>query len=242
VAFIDDDAVAESVWIERLSQALQAQQSSVICTGRILPLSLDTEGQRLFESNGGLADGGVAPIELPLGIGEPWLKGLLPLVWWAATIGSGSNLTVHRRFALELGGFDEALDLGGDFAGGGDSDIIWRALETGSTVIYDPTVRVYHQHRADAKEAIDQIIRHHRGFMAFLAKAVNQTPGYRKISALAYLTWRLFKPGYRLSRRILGLDPLPAREILSMWRQSLLGLSDYPRRCREAEQRKKGPP
>lgn len=240
VAFIDDDAVAESVWIERLSLALMAQPSPAVCTGRILPLALDTEGQKLFEANGGLADGGTTPIELPQSRGEPWLRGLLPAVWWAATIGSGCNLTVHRRFALELGGFDEALDLGGDLAGGGDTDLIWRALETGSRVVYDPTVRVYHEHRGDAQEAIAQITRHHRTFMAFLAKAVEQTPGSRKMAVLAYLMWRLVKPGFRLARRTVGLDPLPARAIVRMWGQSVLGMSDYPGRCREAQLRKQG--
>jgi GT2 family glycosyltransferase len=240
IAFIDDDAVAESCWVQSLERAIGRHPDLVICTGRILPLFLETEGQRIFEANGGLTDAGTVPVRLPDDGTRGWSRRWLPNVWWAASLGGGCNMMVRRRAALELGGFDEALDLGADLPGGGDTEFIWRALESGAIVVYDPEVRVLHEHRKDRAAAVDQIIGHHRGLMAFLYKTVREGPMNRRTVPLAFMIWRYLKPAYRLLRRSVGRDPLTAKEILTLWRSSFSGPSDYARGNLEAARRRAG--
>ncbi|HZN96861.1 MAG TPA: hypothetical protein VFB61_03955, partial [Gemmatimonadales bacterium] len=55
---------------------------------------------------------------------------------------------------------------------------------------------------------------------------------------LAYLSWRLLKPGVRLVRRGLGRDPLPAGVLLRMWGNCFMGLSAYPLARRIARTRR----
>src|SRR5512144_2419002 len=52
VAFIDDDAVPEAGWLSHLVSEFE-DPSVMAVTGRIEPLSLDTQAERLFERLGG---------------------------------------------------------------------------------------------------------------------------------------------------------------------------------------------
>ena len=240
VAFTDDDAVADKEWIARIGQAFLEQPGAVVCTGRVDPLALETEGQRLFEANGGLASPGRERLRLPAD--EPRLgwRRYQPYVAWAARIGNGCNLAVRRDFALSLGGFDEALDLGAALPGGGDTDFLWRVLEAGGSVVYEPEALVRHEHRRERDAVVDQILGHQRGLIASLTKAVLRGRGRRRAPALAFLCWRLLKPGVRLVRRALGRDPLPASLLLRIWWHCWRGLGAYAIGERVARERRQG--
>ena len=71
---------------------------------------------------------------------------------------------------IDLGGFDEALDMGDALPGGGDLDILWRILIAGFEVLYEPSVQALHEHRSEADAAARQIIGHHRALIAWLTK------------------------------------------------------------------------
>ena len=53
----------------------------------------------------------------------------MPFIGWCIRVGLGASMAVRRSVILELGGFDEALDMGAVLPGGGDLDILWRVLE-----------------------------------------------------------------------------------------------------------------
>jgi hypothetical protein len=55
----------------------------------------------------------------------------------------GASYAIRRRTALELGGFDEALDMGSVLPGGGEQDMLWRVLAAGHHVVYEPRVRAH---------------------------------------------------------------------------------------------------
>ena len=78
---------------------------------------------------------------------------------------------------------------------------------------------------------------HQRALIALLTKHSVQTPGRRRWSVAAFLGWRLFKPGVRLARRMVGRDPLPARLLLRMWVHCWRGLVAYPGARRLAARR-----
>lgn len=237
VAFLDDDAVADPGWADAL-RAVFADPRVAACTGRVEALALETDGQRLFEDNGGFGRGDHA-VTLPDDADRPLYGRPAPLIAWAVSVGSGCSLAVRREAALAIGGFDEALDLGPALPGGGDHDMLWRLLAAGHRVVYAPGALARHEHRRDAPAAIDQIIGHQRALVAWLSKhATRGTP--HRASVAAFLGWRLLKPGVRLLRRAAGRDPLPAAALLRMWADCWRGLAAYPAALRTAEQRRQG--
>jgi GT2 family glycosyltransferase len=228
VAFLDDDAVAGPGWCEALRLVFETRPNVAVCTGRVEPLVLETPAQLLFERNGGFGRGD-RPIRLPEDAGRA-LHGLpAPLIAWAVSVGSGCSYAVRRATALALGGFDEALDLGDPLAGGGDHDLLWRVLEAGWLVEYQPAALAWHEHRRDLTSVYNQIIGHQRAVLAFLIKHASRASFRSGAPLLAYITWRLLKPGVRLLRRGIGRDPLPTSVLLRMWWNCWAGLGAYSR-------------
>ncbi len=234
VAFLDDDALATPDWGAHLAAAFASAPGVALVTGRIQTLELETDAQRLFEANGGF-DRGEESILLPADASRRRLHGRrAPLIAWAVSVGSGCSMAVRRSVALDLGGFDEALDLGARLPGGGDHDLLWRVLRAGHQVRYDPAVRAVHRHRCDLAAASAQIAGHQRALVAWLSKhALSSGP-----PVAGFLAWRLLKPGARLLRRARGHDPLPARLLWRVWGACWVGLFAYPAARREAARRR----
>jgi len=237
VVFLDDDAVARPGWAAALVETMTADPSVAACTGRVEALALDTPAQRLFEANGGFGRGD-EEIRLPLHAGRR-LHGLpAPLVAWAVSIGCGASLAVRRRSALDIGGFDEALDLGPELPGGGDLDLLWRLLEAGWTVVYQPAALALHEHRKELEDLARQLSGHQRALVAFLVKSLWRAPRGRRAGIGGFLAWRLIKPWLRLLRRAVGRDPLPVPLLGRMALASWSGLTAYGRARRTLERRR----
>jgi glycosyltransferase involved in cell wall biosynthesis len=228
VIYLDDDAVAGPGYVAAAAGPLLGDARIAACTGRVEPLSLETEAQQLFEANGGFARGNQV-LRLPADAGRPLHGRQAPLIAWTVSIGSGCSLAVRRDAVRRIGGFDPALDLGAALPGGGDHDILWRLLRAGFDVVYEPTALARHEHRRNLAEAEAQIVGHQRALVALLSKHVAATPGRARWPIAAFLAWRLLKPGARLLRRMVGKDPLPAPLLLRMWLHCWLGLVAYPK-------------
>jgi GT2 family glycosyltransferase len=237
LAFLDDDAVAAPGWAEALRRVFENDPRVAVCTGRIEPLGVGSPGERLFEANGGFSRG-TERIRLPDDAGRPLHGRRAPLIAWAISVGCGCSYAVRRDVARALGGFDEALDLGPALPGGGDHDLLWRALGAGHAVVYEPSALVRHEHRRDVGAVGDQIVGHQRAVLAFLAKHLVSADRGMRPALAGYTGWRLAKPGVRLLRRAVGQDPLPAGVLLRMWWNCWVGLVVYPRARRLARQRR----
>jgi GT2 family glycosyltransferase len=237
VVFLDDDAVADVGWVGALAAVFEADPAVAVCTGRVEALGQDTEGERLFEANGGFSRG-LRRIRLPADAAGPLHGRPAPLIAWAVSVGSGCSYAVRRDAALALGGFDEALDLGAELPGGGDHDLLWRALQAGHSVVYEPAALAWHEHRPMAEGVHGQVVGHQRALLAFLSKHLMGRGGGSRGPLAGYLAWRLVKPGVRLVRRAVGRDPLPAPVLARMWWNCWAGLVAYPRACRLARARR----
>lgn len=237
VAFLDDDAVADPGWSKAMVRVFRENPLVGACTGRVEALALETEAQRLFEANGGFSRGN-AGIRLPGHATRP-LHGLrAPLIAWAISVGSGCSMALRRQLALDIGGFDEALDLGPALPGGGDLDILWRILQAGYQVVYEPKALAWHEHRRQIPAVYDQLAGYQRALIAFLTKSLIRTRGAGRLPVFAFLVWRLIKPAVRLARRVAGRDPLPAGLLLRIWWNGLFGLAAYPVARRIARSRR----
>ena len=130
--------------------------------------------------------------------------------------------------------------MGPALPGGGDLDIIWRTLNAGYEVVYEPKVQARHEHRRDVEAAVRQILEHNRSLIAVLTKAAASAQGAQRLGVIIFLLWRLAKPGVRLVRRALGRDPLPASVLLRLWWQCWRGLGTYAHTRRLAQVLPKG--
>ncbi len=236
VAFLDDDAVADRDWAAAILAPF-ADPRVGASTGRVEAFEDVTDGQRLIEASGGYSRG-CELVRLPRDARRPLHGHRAPLIAWAVSVGSGCSMAVRRALALQLGGFDEALDTGAELPGGGDHDMLWRVLQAGYDLVYEPTALAHHEHRRAFAGAVDQLIGHQRALVAFLVKTVSRTPGRKRLPLVAFVAWRLLKPGLRLARRALGRDPLPASVLLRMWAGCWAGLAAYPASSRAARRRR----
>lgn len=237
LAFLDDDAVADRGWSKGFQARFTERPRLGACTGRVEPLETVTASQRLFEANGGFSRG-LKAIRLPADMAQPLHGRNAPAIAWSVSIGCGASMAVRRDAVTAIGGFDTALDMGAYCPGGGDLDILWRLLDAGNELEYQPEALAWHEHRRDMAAVERQLVGHQRGLLAFLNKSLRQAkPGTRSSIAI-FLVWRCLKPLVRVGKRLIGRDPLPVRILLRMCWNSWVGASlTYSAAQREAARR-----
>jgi GT2 family glycosyltransferase len=236
VAFLDDDAVAARGWADALAAVFASDTRVGACTARVEALSVETPAQRLFEANGGFARGHER-IHLPADANRRLHGRRAPLIAWTVSIGSGCSFALRRELVLDLGGFDIALDLGAPLPGGGDHDMLWRVLQAGYDVVYEPAALAHHEHRREMSALYAQLAGHQRGLVAFLAKTAASVRGQERASVFSFLLWRMIKPAVRLAQRAAGRDPLPAAALWKMWANAIMGPAAYLTARRTARRR-----
>jgi GT2 family glycosyltransferase len=143
--FVDDDVVLHPHMLCNAVAPLLDGSSVGCVTGRILPMSVEAEAERLLEQYVGYDKGvqvrrfGAADLR-PGGALYPFLPGRL---------GSGAAMAMPRAVFVGLGGFDERLGPGTPARGAEDLDLLVRVLKAGLEVHYAPAAVVRHRHRSD---------------------------------------------------------------------------------------------
>jgi GT2 family glycosyltransferase len=133
----DDDIVVSADWLGAISRPVMAGGDSVLCSGRVLPLSV------------GLADGFAPSVidddEPRIYRGRTWVDVLY-----------GNNMAFSRALFDRLGPFDVRLGVGSPYRAASDNDYCFRALEAGCQIRYLPEAVVYHQEWR-SKKALHQL-------------------------------------------------------------------------------------
>jgi glycosyltransferase involved in cell wall biosynthesis len=161
VAYTDDDVVIHKDWIKELKNSFSNPLTMAV-TGLVLPLSLETRTQYIFEKYWGF-NRGYQPIEFDHGYFLANLPYGVP-VW---DIGAGANMAFRKEVFDLIGWFDERLDVGA--AGcSGDSEYWYRILAEGWNCLYNPTAIVFHQHRDKEADLSNQLFHYMRGQVASL--------------------------------------------------------------------------
>jgi len=190
LAFLDDDVVVDSYWLQALREAWTANPDAAAFTGPILPFELETTAQILFEQMGGFGRSFERVRFGSVSADSPTYP------CGAGMFGAGANMAFRRAILEELGGFDDALDTGAPLPGGGDLDIFYRIVRAGYILVREPGFVVYHQHRREYEALRHQMWTRGLGSMAFLTKSWRTDPAAR--SKLRH--WVLWWASYQLSK------------------------------------------
>ena len=160
VAWLDDDEIADPMWLTELMRAFDGRPEVVAASGVVIPAQLDTQAQVWFEQFGGHSKGrGFIP---DLFSHSSWSRQhpLYPL----PPFGVGANMAFHTETLRLLGGFDEALGAGTRSQGAEDTKVFTDALLDGGAVAYWPSAVTRHFHRRD----LEGLRRQMRGYGAGL--------------------------------------------------------------------------
>lgn len=240
LAFIDDDVVVDREWLPGLVEAFRENPDAAAFTGLILPLTLETEAQILFEQLGGFrgrADGGFEKIR--------WGKSLPGYEQYpcdAGIFGAGANMAFRRDTLHEIGGFDDALDTGAPLPGGGDLDIFYRLIRAGHIIAYEPRMLVFHEHRRELESLRRQYWSWGIGFMAFAAKSFRVDISQRK-KWMRQLAWWFGKyQSKQFVKALLNRPAPPARMVLAEIFGALNGLLGGYARSQRRVARLRRPP
>jgi GT2 family glycosyltransferase len=219
VAYVDDDATVDGEWLAGLAEALTENPDAAAVTGLVLPAELETPAQILFEGRGGFRrgfeklryEGNHRP-------GNP----VYPC--GAGIFGAGANMVVRRNVALQLGGFDEALDTGPPLPGGGDLDMFYRVIRAGFPLVYEPRMLAFHRHRRAYGALRRQYWTWGTGFMAFVAKTYrvdsDQRPKLRRL-----IRWWFEYQSRELGRSVIRRNPLTPDLVLAELAGGVVGLA-----------------
>lgn len=208
VAFTDDDSVADGGWLGAVADAFTPEVSCV--TGLIMPLTIDTPTQALFERFAGLGKGlERRSFRLAGHAGDR----LFPYA--AGAFGSGANTAMRTSTAARLGGFDVHLGTGTAACGGEDLDMYIRLLLAGETLVYEPAAVLFHEHPAEPRDLRRRAFRYGVGLTAMLAKQALTGPRRRLLGAIPAGVRHLVAPrsrknasrgtGYPYALRVLEL-------------------------------------
>jgi glycosyltransferase involved in cell wall biosynthesis len=211
IVFTDDDVEVDPLWLRRIAAGFE--DPTVQCvSGFVMPARMDTEAELLFE----LCYDGMG-------------KGTRPRRWDPARmkrreligahhVGIGANMAFRRTLLDSLGGFDPALDVGTASHGGGDLDILHRALMQGAVVRYESSAIVRHYHRRDMQALKRQHYDNGRAFGVYLLTILRRGDIPRHVTL--WYSMRIWLAWYvgRLIKRMLKRDTLPAPLLISeLW-------------------------
>ncbi|MDQ3706062.1 MAG: glycosyltransferase family 2 protein [Chloroflexota bacterium] len=133
VAFLNDDALADPQWLNRMFEALDEAEPGTVCVAsRIMSrdgkeIEFNGASSNLFGVGRPRSVWGWPDAPQPPGKGSPLL------------FASGGAMLVHRRTFLDVGGFDPNY-----FAYFEDVDLGWRLWVLGYRVVYAPDAVVRH--------------------------------------------------------------------------------------------------
>ncbi len=169
VAMIDDDEVADPLWLSELTRTLEADNAVDAVSGIVVPGELETDAQAWFEELGGHTGRGFRRTEF-----SPATRGSFNPLYPQPTFGVSGNCVFRTESIRAVGGFDPALGPGTRTCGGEDMAVFTDILRRQGTVLYIPTALTRHYHRRDLDGLYSQIRGYGIGITAFYtALAIN---------------------------------------------------------------------
>ena len=172
VAWLDDDEVADPMWLTELMRAFDGRREVLAASGVVVPAELDTQAQIWFEQFGGHSKGRGFTADLFSCATRSRQHPLYPL----PPFGVGANMAFRTETLRLLGGFDKALGAGTPSQGSEDTKIFTDVLLADGAVAYWPSAVTRHFHRRDLDGLRRQMRGYGSGLTAFYTAMVLARP------------------------------------------------------------------
>ena len=172
VAWLDDDEVADPMWLSELMRAFDGHPEVLAASGVVVPAELDTQAQIWFEQFGGHSKGRGFTADLFSRATRSRQHPLYPL----PPFGVGANMAFRTEALRQLGGFDEALGAGTPSRGSEDTKMFTDLLLAGGAIAYWPSAVTRHFHRRDLEGLRQQMHGYGSGLTAFYAALILARP------------------------------------------------------------------
>lgn len=163
IAFTDDDVEVRSDWTSEIARAFDGRDQVEAVTGLVLPASLETLSQKVFQ----IDFGGFGENSTPVLFDDRFYASARAVgvpVW---RVGAGANMAFRREAFERSGLFDERLGAGASGCSE-DSEFWHRILARGGSCLYEPRAVVFHTHRAEWGALERQVHAYMRGHTAAL--------------------------------------------------------------------------
>ncbi len=200
VISVDDDVICPPGWLEILIAPFGRSDVAVV-TGNVLPRHLDSRAQVLFERYGGLGRGAARKYA-----NTKWMNTFRRAAVPTWRLGATANAAFRSDIFVDsgIGMFDELLGAGVPTGVGEDTDLFYRVLKSGQTIVYEPDAFVWHDHRSTMAALRYQIYSYSKGHVAYHLIVVFK---YGDIRSLRHILinipgWQL-KQTYRWLRSVL---------------------------------------
>ncbi len=205
VVTTDDDVIAPPDWIEKLVAPFARRQDVMVVTGNVLPHTIDTRAQLLFEMYGGLGRGFER-----LEAGPEWFESFrwdaVPTWRLGATANAAFRAAVFTHPAI--GPFDEMLGAGTPTGCSEDTLVFYNVLKNGYTIQYEPAAYVRHNHRSDMRALQSQIINYSKGHVAYHLLVFARHRDFRSLFRICfYLPYWQARQVYRYLKSTLKRRP-----------------------------------
>lgn len=228
VAFIDDDAVPRVDWLSALTAEFGDPRVAAVA-GRILPLAISTDAQRLYAAAGGLDLGAVRHV---VDRSSP--------DWFERSnfggLGFGGNIAL-RRGLPGFAGFRESLGLGSHLHGGEEHYALFDLLRRGYRVVYNPAAVVEHPYPETMAELQARHLRNLARVGGYATLLLAEEPGHRAA------TWRYLAEGlFEVPRHWRGVEQAVRPRIVSRARAAAAVASGVALYARSRASRSTNPP
>lgn len=181
VAFCDDDVQVSPRWLYGIARGFRDPRTAVV-TGLVLPAELETPWQWEFERYGGMGKG-----YNRFSVDRALIRDCD--LFTSARWGVGANMAFRRSVLRDVGMFDVGLDVGTPSGGGGDIEMLWRVVDAGHRLRYEPDAWVRHAHRRDRDSLIRQIEANGRSYGCFLRTLAERDPSMSEAVARSERAW-----------------------------------------------------
>ncbi len=227
VACIDDDELADPLWLLELAQAFERDENITAVAGVIVPAELETQAQVWFEEFGGHSKGrGFTPDIFNISTHYKQSP-LFP----APPFGTGANMAFKTKAIQDIG-FDTTLGAGTPSQGGEDTAVFFDVLMAGQTVVYQPSAITRHYHRRDVAGLRKQLYGYGLGLTAFYLRCLRKQPRLT-LEFASLVPKALFYMLSPKSERRATMTTFP-KDLSSVQRQGILqGFRAYLKSCKQ---------
>lgn len=198
----DDDVSCPPDWIERLLSPFR-QPDVMVVTGNVLPLELETDAQRMFETYGGLGRGFT-----PRRVDGDWFsRSRRAAPTWELGCTANAAFRAHIFRDPDIGPMDEALGAGTPTGCSEDTYVFYRVLKAGYAIVYEPRAIVWHRHRDTPAALRRQIYAYSKGHVAYHLTTWLRDGDTRGLVRIVYELPRLYAT--RAYHRLRGWSDYP---------------------------------